>query len=82
MTYPVYAMRDLKAGFGIPEISINDQTMKRTFSFRMNQNGTEAAFSPADYQLFRIGQYDIDKGEMIPEMPVLIVEGVDCVGVK
>lgn len=82
MKYPVYSMRDLKAGFGIPEISANDATAKRTFSYRINQIGTEVAFSPADYQLFRIGEFDLDKGELIPAMPVLVAEGVDCVGAK
>lgn len=80
MKYPVYAMRDLKAGFGNPEISLNDATMRRTFAYRLNQIGTEMAFSPADYSLFKIGEYEIETGKLIPQLPVLIVEGIDCVG--
>lgn len=80
MKYPVYAMRDIKAGFGVPEISQNDATMKRTFSYRLNQIGSEVAFSPADYSLFKIGEYDLDNGALEPCMPILICEGVDCVG--
>lgn len=82
MKYPVYAMRDLKAGFGNPELSLNDETMKRTFAMRINQIGTEIAFSPSDYSLFKIGEYEIEKGTLIPMLPELVCEGVDCVGAK
>ena len=82
LNYPIYAMRDVKAGFGNPELSLNDATMKRTFAMRINQIGTEIAFSPADYSLYKIGEYEIETGKLIPMMPELVCEGVDCVGVK
>lgn len=80
MKYPVYAMRDVKAGFGLPEISQNDATMKRTFAYRINNIGTEMAYAPNDYSLYKIGEYELDTGSLIPCMPEHICDGVDCVG--
>lgn len=82
MKYPVYAVRDIKAGFGAPEVSLNEGTMVRTFSQRINQEGSVLAFAPKDYSLFRIGDYDTDSGKFDPVLPEFVIEGVDVYGVN
>lgn len=81
MKYPVYAIRDLKAGFGQPIVSLNDQTMIRTFSVKINQID-EMSFAPADYQLFKIGTFDTDSGAFDPQLAEFVISGSDVYGDK
>lgn len=77
MKYPVYSYRDLKVGFGQPVVDMNDQSAIRGFSFAVNQNSNIMNFSPKDYDLYRIGEFDSEKGILISEkVPVLVVSGV------
>lgn len=32
-------------------------------------------YNPHDYRLFKIGYFDIDSGELVPEQPVLLFDG-------
>ena len=79
MKYPVYAVRDKLAGFGALEVSLNEQTMIRTFSARIN-NDSNLAFSPSDYDLYKIGEYNVDTGEFKPVMPEFVKAGLDVYG--
>lgn len=77
MKYNVYSVRDVLNGFGSPICDFNDKTAIRNFrsAFR---NGSSV--DPRDYDLFRIGSFDTDSGELIPETSmVLVFRGVDCI---
>lgn len=82
MKYPVYSYRDLKVAFGQPIVEMNDQTAIRGFAYAINQNQGLMNFSPKDYDLYRIGEFDAEKGILIPEkVPVLVMSGVSAVEV-
>lgn len=82
MKYPVYSYRDIKVAFGGPIVEMNDQTAIRGFAYAINQNEGLMNFSPKDYDLYRIGEFDTEKGILIPEkVPVLVMSGVSAVEV-
>lgn len=82
MKYPVYSYRDLKVAFGQPIVEMNDQTAIRGFAYAINQNQGLMNFSPKDYDLYRIGEFDAEKGILIPEkVPVLVMSGVSALEV-
>ena len=59
----VYAIRDVVADkFFAPFIALNDDLAKRQFAFNFVDKSSIFAFSPQDFELYRIGFYDIDNG--------------------
>lgn len=78
MKYPVYAYRDASFGFGSPIVEQNELTAVRGFKFAISGKDGIMNFSPQDFDLYRIGSYDNDKGEMIPEMPELVLTGIQA----
>lgn len=81
MKYPIYSYRDVKSGFGSPIVDQSDVTAIRGFSYAINGNNGIMNFSPADFDLYKIGMYDTDTGVIISEnVPVLIVNGSSVVG--
>lgn len=81
MKFPVYSYRDSKVGFGSPIVETNDQTAVRGFSFAMNNPQGMMNFAPGDYDLYKIGEFDPDKGILYSEdIPVMICSGASVVG--
>lgn len=81
MTLKVYAMRDLKTTYMAPTVEQNDAQAARNFESAVQQSNGVLFTHRSDFQLFRIGEYDTEKGKLIPEeIPVLIVDGKDIVG--
>lgn len=75
MKYPIYSYRDLKVGFGAPATDMNDQSAIRGFSYAINNPGI-MNFSPKDYDLYKIGEFDTEKGIITGfEVPQLVVSG-------
>lgn len=78
MIYPVYSVRDLKGDFYAPRIDQNDDSCVRWFSMTVNTPETMLNFSPGDFQLFKIGEFDSVSGCLIPlDLPQLVVSAVD-----
>lgn len=77
MKYGLYSIRDSLNGYGTPLCDFNDSTAKRNFqsAFIAHKVAT-----PGDYDLFRIGSFDVDTGCISPEAnPVLIMRGIDTI---
>lgn len=83
MKYPIYCVRDEKVGFQ-PQILVesSDAAAVRGFSFAVNNHESLMNFSPKDFDLFRIGELDSEKGSIIPCMPELVCSGVSVFGDK
>lgn len=81
MTYPLYAYRDKLNGFGAPIMYSNERAMIRKFSQDIN-NAPDLVFSPSDYDLYHIGEFDTEKGTVKPCMPDLIVSGASVFNKK
>ena len=79
MILNMYSVRDLNAGFNQPWCDKNDECAIRGFSYSMNNNDI-MGFAPADFQLFLVGTFDSDKGDVTHVIPELIVRGEEVVG--
>lgn len=73
----VYAIRDVKVGYGAPVLRENDALVMRDFSMLVNSSGVHHD-CPKDFSLYRIGEYDAEHGVLISEVPpTLICEAMD-----
>lgn len=83
MKYPIYCIRDQKVGFQ-PQLLLeqSDQAAIRGFSYAINGNDGLMNYSPSDFDLFKVGEFDNEKGELIPCVPENIVSGVSVYGVN
>lgn len=82
MIYPVCAMRDEKVGFLAPTVEQNLETAKRSFAHMCSAGGQAVMnFAPADFALYKIGDYDTDSGELIPCERVFLIDGTQIGGI-
>lgn len=81
MKYPMYAIKDVKVGFMQPTIDTSDQSAIRNFAFAINRNDGIMNFSPKDFDLYKIGEFDGDKGKITPCTPELVITGTNVFGV-
>lgn len=80
--YPIYTIRDKVKGFD-PQLllDMNEQSAVRGFSYRIN-NADFMNFTPADYDLFYVGTFDTESGEIETELPRFIVNGASVLNEK
>lgn len=69
MKCPLYAVRDRKTGFLSPMVDTNDEAAKRNFAFAVQSSQPMFLAFPDDYELYRIGEYDTDSGEVFSVLP-------------
>lgn len=83
MKYPVYCIRDQKVGFQ-PQLLVeqSDASAIRGFSYAVNSHDGLMNYSPTDFDLFRIGEFDTETGEFISIMPNNICSGISIYGDK
>lgn len=61
----LYSMKDTKMGkFAMPFVAPNDEIAKRTLASTIKQGGSTISEFPEDFQLFRLGNYDEDTGDL------------------
>ena len=76
MKYNIYAVRDVYNGFGVPICDYNDKSATRNFRISMGKMNDVIR---RDYDLYKIGVYDVESGIIQPEgYPVLVFRGCDC----
>lgn len=76
MIYKMYSVCDLKTSFAAPYMDVNDDSAVRGFRFAFDNNTNIMVFSPADFRLYRIGEFDSSNGSITPELvPVLVFDG-------
>lgn len=78
MKFELYSYRDQLNGFGPIVLESNERTAIRGFAMAVNNGNGMMGFSPKDYDLYRIGEFDIEKGIVEPTSPgpQLIVNGL------
>lgn len=81
MKHNVYTMKDLKSCYMQPFVDVNDNVARRNFAAAINRKDTVMNFSPEDYILFRIGEYDDQTGELLTIVPTIVCKGVDVLEV-
>lgn len=62
MVYAIYSIRDKYTGFMSPMVDQSDDAAKRNFAYAINNNPGVMNFSPADFDLYKIGTFDSMKG--------------------
>lgn len=82
MKYSVFSYRDNKVGFGMPVIDQNEATAIRGFSYAVNGRDGIMGFSPSDFDLYKIGFFDTEKGTIEGITPELVVSGSSVFGAK
>lgn len=84
MKYPVYCVRDTKVGFDTQFIvQANEPAAIRGFTYMVNNPGNMPSFAPADFELYRIGEFETDSGVFSAQIPAeFVVNGASLVGAK
>uniref|UniRef100_A0AAU8AYL0 Nonstructural protein n=1 Tax=Dulem virus 166 TaxID=3145643 RepID=A0AAU8AYL0_9VIRU len=73
MIYAIYAIRDAKVGFLSLTVEQNDAVALRNFE-HAKLNAQSLMFShPGDFDLYKLGNYNTDTGEIIPLLPTPVV---------
>lgn len=70
MKFGVYAIEDSKTTFMAPMVDINDASAMRNFENAVRQADGLLNSHPADFAFYRIGYFDNESGELIPESPL------------
>lgn len=80
MMMSVYAIRDKKSGFLTPTVEMNDAVAIRNFSHAVMANPSSLfqSFS-ADYDFYRIGEYETDTGMITSITPIEFLCSADSV---
>ena len=68
MTVNLYAVRDVKSTYMSPVVGSNDAQAMRAFRAGM-RSVPEFEVSPADFELYRIGEYNNESGLISPTIP-------------
>lgn len=76
MKYPIYSYRDLKVGYAPPQCDQSDQAAIRGFSFAINNHDSMMNFSPKDFDLYKVGIFDTETGQIESCTPDMIASGV------
>lgn len=71
----LYAIKDVKSGFSDPTSQTNDAVAARSFERHAPDMSRQVGIPLSDLQLWRIGQFDVDSGMLIPATPELLVDG-------
>lgn len=81
MKYPVFSIRDRHTGFMTPTVDYNENTAKRNFAKAINSETGIMNFEPGDFDLYKIGEFDSETGNLVSEnIPVLVVSGLSIFG--
>lgn len=70
MKLGVYCIRDTRSTFLTPTVDTNDQTAMRNFANALMQSGSVLNTHTEDFALYKIGEYDQEKGQLIPISPI------------
>lgn len=83
MTYSLYSLRDQKGDFYAPKVYQNEPSAVREIAMLVNDSTSGVlSFAPRDFTLYEVGQFDSEKGLLVPVSPCrFVVNCADLVGV-
>lgn len=73
MKYHLYAIRDALTGFMQPVMEQNDAAARRNFEHAVFNPNSLMQSHKQHYDLYRVGDYDLDSGVIVPEIPAVMV---------
>lgn len=75
----IYAIKDVKAGFGKPFLGHDNESTVREFALSCNSKpGFEKELLVKDYELYVLGEFDELTGKITATDPVMLTRGIDC----
>jgi len=78
MIYQVFAVKDDKAAaFALPFFLPRMEVALRSFRDAMKDPKHDMSRHPEDYSLWCLGEFDDNKGAMLPVEPVLVARAAD-----
>lgn len=81
MKYVLISIRDQKVGFMPPQADQSEQSAIRGFSYAIN-NGDIMNFSAKDFDLFKVGEFNPETGEVTGCNPENICSGISVLNEK
>ena len=64
MIYGIYSMRDKLDGYMGLKLEGNDNVAIRNFSILVNDPSLSVSYNPDDFDLYKVGTFDSDSGEL------------------
>ena len=74
MKLGLYSIKDAKTGFMTPVLEQGDPSALRNFAHAVNQPDSIMHDCPNDFSLFKVANFDTDKGVEPVTSPILIVD--------
>lgn len=77
----IYSIYDTATqSFMQPFYMHNDATATRAFSDNVNSNETNISKHPDHYKLYKVGEWDDQKGKITPlPSPTFVIGAIDCI---
>lgn len=75
----LFSVRDINLGFNQPFCDSNEDVAKRGFAFSVNHTDL-IGFAPGDFDLYCIGEFDIESGQITPQLPQLVCHATEVYG--
>lgn len=80
MIHKMYCIHDTKAKAFLPPFILPTEGMAvRTFADCINSDTHQFGAHPEDYGLFFLGEFDDEKGELVPTHPTIVRTGISLV---
>lgn len=82
MIQSLYAVKDVKIGFSAPVCLHSDAEALRQFGYFLKdvKSHPENYFvPPRDFQMWRVGSFDLDTGFITCDQPVLLADGASLI---
>lgn len=76
MKLNIYVIKDKRSCFMTPTFDYNDAAAVRNFEHACRNVDSLFNSHPADFSMYRIGEYDTESGVITPCEPFFIVDGV------
>lgn len=70
----IYAIRDYKVGYTNLVVEDNEDVAIRSLKMALRNPDTLFYNEPKDFALFRLGTYNTETGDIIPNEPILVAE--------
>lgn len=77
MKESIYAVRDIKNDFGTPFTAANDNIARRMYQAEQKNKDSMLAQFPADFELWRLAEYDTKTGQLYPSTENIAVQGAN-----
>lgn len=78
MKLGIYVIHDKKTTYMTPTFDYNDQSAMRGFENACKHTDGLFNSNPTDFDLYRIGSFDVDSGRITAEEPKFLCGGFVC----